>query len=88
MLLAIPVISPVEVPMSAAQAQGLRRLPSARDQIVDAEYTLHEETTARQETALYALDEIEQAAYIKEYHDSEWWRERLHMVRKRLVEGP
>lgn len=88
MFLAIPIVSPVEVPLSAAHAKGLRRLPSARAEVVDAEYTLHEETTARQETAIYALDEIEKAAYIKEYHDSEWWRERLQMVRKRLIEGP
>ena len=88
MLLAIPVISPIEVPLTANQAQGRRLLPSARAQVVDAEYTIHEETTARQETAMYALDEIEQVAYIKEYRDSEWWRERLQMVRKRLQDGP
>jgi hypothetical protein len=88
MLLTIPVISPIDVPLTAAHAMGRRLLPSARAQVVDAEYTMHEEASARQETAMYALDEIEQAAYIKEYHDSEWWRERLRMVRKRLTEEP
>ena len=86
MLNSIPIISPIEVPLTAAHAQRL--LPSAQAQIVDAEYTIHDDVSGVRDAANYALDEIEQAAYIKEYHDSEWWRERLRMIRKRLTEEP
>ena len=86
MLISIPVISPIEVQLTAAHAQ--RVLPSPQQQIVDADYTIHEDVSGTRDTAGYALDEIEQAAYIKEYHDSEWWRERLRIIRKRLAEEP
>jgi hypothetical protein len=86
MLISIPIISPIEVPLTAPHTQRL--LPSAQPQIVDADYTIHDDTSGTRDTATYALDEIEQAAYIKEYHDSEWWRERLRMIRKRLAEEP
>jgi hypothetical protein len=86
MLISIPIISPIEVPLTAAYAQRL--LPSPQSQIVDADYTIHDDVSGMRDTAQYALDEIEQAAYVKEYHDSEWWRERLRLIRKRLAEEP
>ena len=84
MLIAIPVISPVEVQLSAAHVARL--LPSGQLGIVDVDYTVHD-VQPELDPAKYALDEIEQAAYISEYHDSEWWRERIAMLRKRLREG-
>jgi hypothetical protein len=86
MLISIPVISPIEVPLTAEYAQRL--LPPPQSQIVDADYTIHDDVSVTEDTAGHALDEIEQAAYVKEYHDSEWWRERLQIVRKRLAEEP
>ncbi len=56
--------------------------------MVDADYTIHEDTSGMKEAATYALDEIEEIAYIKEYRDSEWWRERLQIIRQRMMEEP
>jgi hypothetical protein len=55
---------------------------------VDADYTIHDDVPGTGDTTGYVLDEIEQAVYIKEYHDPEWWRERLRSIRKRLAEEP
>ena len=84
MLTSIPIISPVDIPLTAPQAARLLSPPPV---VEDADYTVHDPIAPSLDPARYALDEMEQAAYIAEYHDSEWWRERLAIIRKRLAEG-
>jgi len=88
MLMSIPIIAPIELTLSG---DGVKALP-APDQsgIEDAEYTV-DESPAPYETpatafmvatpALVALNEIERAAEIGQYHDFGWWRQRVDTIR-------
>lgn len=81
MLTSIPVISPIELKLGEP---GIRRLPPP-------DYEIHALPAAAvltagvtQEPAVSALDEIERAAQISEYHDFSWWDERIRIIRARL----
>jgi hypothetical protein len=88
MLMSIPVISPIELSLPSYD-----KLLPAPDQsgIQDAEYTVQESTTAPTtpraaflvaSPALIALNEIEQAAEVGQYHDFGWWRQRINTIRE------
>lgn len=82
MLTSIPIISPIELTLGEP---GVRRLPPP-------DYEIHElpaaavltAGSAAQNPAVTALDEIERAAQISEYHDFAWWDERIRIIRARL----
>ncbi len=82
MLMSIPVISPVEVMLGES---GVRRLPPPPD------YEIHAlppaavlSPEAATDPAIVALDEMEHAAQISEYHDFSWWDERIRTIRAHL----
>jgi hypothetical protein len=82
MLTSIPVISPIEVTLGEPT---VRRLPAPPDYEVHAlppAAVLVEE--AAKDPAIVALDEMEHATQISEYHDFSWWDERLKLLRARL----
>lgn len=82
MLMSIPVISPIEITLGEA---GVRRLPPP-------DYEIHAlppaaVLTARTRSldpATAALDEMEHAAQISEYHDFSWWDQRIRTIRAQL----
>ena len=82
MLTSIPVISPIEVILGEPE---VRRLPAP-------DYEIHALPAAAvlmpaappPDPALSALDDIDRAAQIGEYHDFSWWDERIRIVRGRL----
>ena len=82
MLTSIPVISPIDVTLGEA---GVLRLPAP-------DYEIHELPAAAvsgiaavdPDPARIALDEMERAAQISEYHDFSWWDERIRLIRIRL----
>ena len=82
MLTSIPVISPIEITLGEP---GIRRLPSP-------DYEIHalpaaaavSNTETAEDPATTALNEIELAAQVSEYHDFSWWDERIRVVRARL----
>ena len=87
MLTSIPIISPIEITLGEP---GARRLPPPDYEIhalpaaaVLTSGVLTEET-AQPDFALVALDGIERAAQISEYHDFSWWDERIRLIRARL----
>jgi hypothetical protein len=95
MLMSIPVISPIELTL---RDSGVRRLPPP-DYEVHALPPAGETLTLAAiavtpepaDAATVALDEIERAAQISEYHDFSWWDQRIRIIRARLaatVEGP
>lgn len=84
MLTSIPVISPIEITLGEP---GVRRLPPP-DYEIDAlppAAVLGDGSTADQSSsgneALIALDEMERAAQISEYHDFSWWDARIRIIR-------
>lgn len=96
MLMSIPVISPIEVTLRDA---GVRRLPAPESDYPDYEVHALSAPAATAATAMAsgsartpahaALDEIEHATQVSEYHDFSWWDERLRIIRAALdrVEG-
>ena len=90
MLMSIPIISPIEL---SVPNYG-KLLPSPDESgIQDAEYTVQESssspTTPRTaflvaSPALIALNEIERAAEVSQYHDFGWWRQRLNTIREAI----
>jgi hypothetical protein len=78
-MLSIPIISPIELTLGEA---GVRRLPPP-DYEIDA---LPPAPPAPRGPATVALDEIEHAAQISEYHDFSWWDQRIRTIRARLGE--
>lgn len=94
MLMSIPVISPVEIKLGEPT---VRRLPAPPDYEVDAlppaavltdeatdEATKEATEEATKDPAIAALDEMEHATQISEYHDFSWWDERIRLIRARL----
>ena len=82
MLTSIPLISPIEVKLGEPT---VRRLPAPPDYEVHAlapAAVLTEEAT--KDPAIAALDEMEHATQISEYHDFSWWDERIKLIRARL----
>ena len=94
MLTSIPIISPIEITLGEP---GIRRLPPPDYEIhaLPAAAVLSAGTNAdtnagtsagtSEQPALTALDEIERAAQISEYHDFSWWDERIRIIRARLA---
>lgn len=82
MLINIPIISPIEITLGEP---GIRRLPPPDYEIhaLTAAAILTPETIAA-DPAVIALDEMERAAQISEYHDFSWWDERIRVIRARL----
>jgi hypothetical protein len=82
--MSIPVISPVEITLGEA---GVRRLPAPDYEIqpLPALTELSAQSPAP-DPAMIALDEMERAAQISEYHDFSWWDVRIRAVRARLEE--
>lgn len=91
MLTHIPVISPIEIRFTDPSARRL--LPPA-----EPDYTVHAlepaavpiaalgaGTGPAHEAALVALDEMESAARVSEYHDFAWWSARIATVRDALT---
>lgn len=88
-LWSIPVVMPVPVVLGPEAA---RLLPPAPE---EADYTVHALDTAPlalpagsiaqvRADANVALDDMEAAARLSEYHDFDWWRERIARVRAGL----
>lgn len=96
MLMSIPVISPIDVQIP--RDSGARLLPAgAAGEEQEPDYTVQElsppalpapETApeAVAEPAIAALNEIEHATAVSEYHDFEWWRTRISAIRLALDE--
>lgn len=100
MLMSIPVISPIEI--TIPRDSGARLLPAgAASEEQEPDYIVQElspqalpapETVqeAVQESvlgpAVAALDEIEHATAVSEYHEFEWWRTRISTIRLALDE--
>ena len=91
LIMSIPIISPIE--LNPAQS-ALKLLPApekpldeeVQTEVEEPDYIVQEidhppppEFIAS--PALMALNEIEQALEIQEYHDFGWWRKRLTLVR-------
>lgn len=86
MLMSIPIISPIEIKLAEPT---VRRLPAPPDYEVDAlppAAVLTEEAAEvdTKDPAVIALDEMEHATQISEYHDFSWWDERIRLIRTRL----
>ncbi len=81
MLMSIPVISPLEIRLGEP---GVRRLPPPDYEIhaLPAAAVLSAGTTPA--PAMVALDEIERAAQVSEYHDFSWWDERIRIIRAQI----
>lgn len=76
----IPIISPIELTLGEP---GIRRLPPP-DYEIQALPAAALPTESPQDPAVLALDEIERAAQISEYHDFSWWDERIRVIRAQL----
>lgn len=91
MLMSIPVIAPIDVDLASPSRGGERLLaagplPQGADEH-EPDYTVHElspQALPAPDPAVLALDDIEQAVAISEYHDFEWWSTRLSTVRSAL----
>lgn len=81
-MLSIPIISPIELKLGES---GVRRLPAPPDYEIDAlPAAAVLNTESPKDPAIAALDEIEHATQISEYHDFSWWDERIRLIRARL----
>jgi len=82
--MSIPVISPIEIRLGEP---AIRMLPAPDYEVhaLPAAAILSAETpTPPQDPAIAALNEIELAAQVSEYHDFSWWDERIQQIRERL----
>ncbi|HEY8309469.1 MAG TPA: hypothetical protein VIG47_02885, partial [Gemmatimonadaceae bacterium] len=79
--MSIPVISPIEITLGEA---GIRRLP-APDYEIQPLPVLTELSAQSPppDPAIIALEEMERAAQISEYHDFSWWDVRIRTIRAR-----
>lgn len=94
--MSIPVISPIDI--TIPRDSGARLLPAGvAGEEQEPDYTVQElspqtlpapETVqeAVPEPAVAALNEIEHATAVSEYHDFEWWRTRISTIRSALEE--
>ncbi|MGI8508824.1 MAG: hypothetical protein ACR2MQ_05820 [Gemmatimonadaceae bacterium] len=90
--MSIPVISPIEITIS--HDLGARLLPAgAAGEEQEPDYTVQELSPqalpapeAVPVPAVAALNEIEHATAVSEYHDFEWWRTRISTIRSALEE--
>lgn len=92
MLMSIPIISPIEI--TIPRDSGARLLPAGaagEEQEQEPDYTVQELSPqalsapeAVPEPAMAALNEIEHATAVSEYHDFEWWRTRISTIRLAL----
>ncbi|MGI9090323.1 MAG: hypothetical protein ACR2GG_04365 [Gemmatimonadaceae bacterium] len=86
--MSIPIISPIEITLRTdASARLLPAGTTGEDQ--EPDYTVQELSAPQPvlgaaDTAVMALNEIEDAAAISEYHDFEWWRTRIAAIRSVL----
>jgi len=91
-LLNIPIVMPVPV---AQGPEGARLLPAPPE---EADYTVHAldasplalpsgaaGASSELAAANTALDDIEAASRASEYHDFEWWQERIARIRAGLA---
>ncbi len=82
MLMSIPVISPIELKLGGPR---VRKLPAPDYEILALPAAvLPVPAEAPRDPAAVALDEIEAAAQISEYHDFSWWDERIQLIRAQL----
>ena len=84
MLMSIPIISPIEIRVGEP---GVRMLPAPDYEVhalPPAAILSAETPTPPEDPAITALNEIELAAQISEYHDFSWWDERIRQIRERL----
>lgn len=90
MLTSIPVISPIEITLGEP---GVRRLPPPDYEIhaLPAAAVLGDGSSADPRSsgseALVALDEMERAAQISEYHDFSWWDSRIRLIRTTIEQS-
>jgi len=86
MLMSIPVISPIELEIKIGEP-GVRMLPPPDYEVhalPPAAILSAETSTPPEDPTVTALNEIELAAQISEYHDFSWWDERIRQIRARL----
>lgn len=85
MLTHIPFISPVDIQLGEP---GVRRLPAPDYEIHALPPTVMATGSAPSDPVVAALDEMERAAQIGEYHDFSWWDVRIRLIRARLEQQP
>jgi len=84
-LTSIPIISPIEITLG----ETVLRLPPPDYEIQDlAAPAVPVEPADESSAAAVALDDIERAARISEYHDFSWWDERIRTIRAELTKIP
>lgn len=94
LIMSIPIISPID--LSPAQS-SIKMLPAPEQPEVEQlpagseepDYTVQEidhppPPAFIASPALMALNEMEQALEIQEYHDFGWWRKRLNLLREAI----
>jgi hypothetical protein len=94
LIMSIPVISPID--LSPAQS-STKLLPAPEETEVEEvpaegeepDYTVQEveyppPPAFIASPALMALNEIEQALEVQEYHDFGWWKKRLNVLREAI----
>lgn len=82
MLTSIPIISPIEVKFGEPAVRLLSSPPDYEVDALPAGVASAPEYSG--DPARVALDDIEHAAEISEYHDFSWWEERIHTIRSKL----
>lgn len=92
--MSIPVISPIDIQIP--RDSGARLLPAgAAGEEQEPDYTVQELSPQAlpapelvlepvPEPAVTALNEIEHATAVSEYHDFDWWRTRISTIRLAL----
>lgn len=84
MLISIPIISPIEIKLGEPSVRMLPAPDYEVHALPPAAILSAETATPPQDPAIAALNEIEIAAQISEYHDFSWWDERIRQIRSRL----
>lgn len=87
-LLCIPIVMPLPIRLGP---EGARLLPPGQE---EPDYTVHAldaeplalppASASAHADANTALDDMEAASRLSEYHDFDWWRERISRVRAAL----
>lgn len=81
-MLSIPIISPIDVMLTGP---GVRMLPPPDYEIQSLPPAMPEPESAKgTDPVATALDEIELAARVSEYHDFAWWSDRINTIRASL----